>query len=61
MRDIAPRIRRWLLCAVWVVVGSSTPAATLVVDPSGGGTFTDIQAAVDAAVSGDTVLVRPGE
>lgn len=36
-------------------------AATITVDPSGGGDHTDIQAALDAAGDGDTVLVRPGE
>jgi len=35
--------------------------STLVVDRSGGGSFTDIQSAIDAAAPGDTVLVKPGE
>lgn len=45
-----------------VLVGLSVPldadAATLTV--GGGGTFTSIQAAIDAAVAGDIVEVRPG-
>jgi hypothetical protein len=36
-------------------------AATITVDPAGGGDFTDIQAAIDAASDGDTVLVKTGE
>ena len=40
----------------------SLPAAsTIVVDPAGGGDFTSIQPALDAAKDGDVVLVRPGE
>jgi hypothetical protein len=35
--------------------------ATIVVDPSGGGDYTEIQPALDAAADGDTVLVRPGD
>ncbi len=35
-------------------------AATLTVDPTGaGGAYTSIQAAVDAAASGDTILIKP--
>ena len=33
----------------------------IVVDVVGGGEFSEIQAAIDAAVDQDTVLVRPGE
>jgi hypothetical protein len=36
-------------------------AATLTVDRSGGADYTDIQAAIDAAADGDTVLVSEGE
>ena len=35
--------------------------ATLTVDLNGGADFTEIQAAIDAANDGDTVLVKPGE
>ena len=35
-------------------------AGILVVDASGGGDFLDLQAAVDASVEGDTILVRAG-
>lgn len=38
----------------------TTMAATIVVDASGGGDFTDVQEAVESAAAGDTVLVRPG-
>ena len=48
------------LSAVWSV-GSFADPATLVVDRSGtGGAYVSIQAAVDAANAGDTILVRPG-
>jgi parallel beta-helix repeat protein len=40
---------------------SSLPAATLIVDLSGGGDYTDVQSALDAAADGDTVLVKPGD
>ena len=36
-------------------------AATITVDSTGGGDFATIQAAIDAAKDGDTVLVKPGE
>ncbi len=39
----------------------STAAATLTVDLNGGGDYTDIQSAIDAAGGGDTVVVKPGE
>ncbi len=35
-------------------------AATILVDGAGGGGFVRIQAALDAAADGDTVLVAPG-
>ena len=43
------------------VLAGPIAAATLVVDPAGGGPFAAIQPALDAAAPGDTVLVRPGE
>ncbi|HAK93473.1 MAG TPA: hypothetical protein DCM87_00280, partial [Planctomycetes bacterium] len=42
------------LCAV-------CSGATLVVAPAGGGDYTEIQLAIDAAADGDEVLVKPGE
>ena len=47
-----------------MLLGLSVPAAfasdVLVVDAAGGSPYVTIQAAVDAAVDGDTVLVKPG-
>lgn len=47
-----------------VLLGLALPAAgagdVLVVDAAGGSPYATIQAAVDAAVDGDTVLVKPG-
>ncbi len=40
---------------------SRLAAATITVDPAGGGDFADIQPALDAAGPGDMVLVRPGD
>ncbi len=37
------------------------PAATITVALTGGGDFTELQPALDAAADGDTVLVTPGE
>jgi len=43
------------------LLSSSLYAATLTVDLNGGADYTEIQSAIDAAVDGDTVLVKPGE
>ena len=46
-----------------LAVGLTVPALgrEIVVDLNGGAEFTEIQAAIDAAADGDTVLVKPGE
>ncbi|MFH2054054.1 MAG: hypothetical protein ABIK96_16485, partial [bacterium] len=36
-------------------------ARTLCVERDGSGNFTEIQPAIDAAASGDTILIGPGE
>ena len=47
-----------------LVVLAATPAlcgaATIRVDPDAGGDFTEIQPAIDAAIDGDEIVVRPG-
>jgi hypothetical protein len=54
-----------ILVALWSALFFNTSfpslAATIVVDPGGGGNHTEIQPAVDAAQAGDTILVKPGE
>jgi hypothetical protein len=42
------------------LLAATISADVLVVDASGGGNYTQIQAAVDAAVDGDTILVKSG-
>ncbi|MBN1442677.1 MAG: right-handed parallel beta-helix repeat-containing protein, partial [Planctomycetes bacterium] len=63
--DAAPAVhrRRAALGGVLLICLGlpASRASTLVVDLDGGGHFTSIQAALDEAASGDTVLVRPGE
>ena len=44
----------------FLLFGASAQASVLVVDASGGGAFTSLQAAVDAAASGDLLLVKGG-
>lgn len=43
-----------------IFMASLAPATTIIVDHSGGGDFDNVQAGVDAAAGGDTVLVYPG-
>ncbi len=53
--------RKALVVVNWLVCTGMLHAATLVVDLNGGGDYTDLQSAIDAAADGDTVLVNPGE
>lgn len=46
--------------ALFPALVSPATASVWVVDPGGGGDFTDIQAAIGAAASGDQILVEPG-
>ncbi len=41
-------------------LADTSSAGVIVVDAAGGGSFTQIQPAVDAAIDGDTILVKPG-
>ncbi len=50
-----------VVSALVIAVASMGHGATIRVDPGGGGDFTEIQAAIDAARAGDTVLVVGGE
>jgi hypothetical protein len=44
----------------FLVLGASARSEVLVVSSSGGGQFTNLQSAVNAAQEGDTLLVKPG-
>ncbi len=44
----------------WLVSSGDALAGVIVVDAAGGGSFTQIQQAINAAVDGDTILVKPG-
>ncbi|MCK6521583.1 right-handed parallel beta-helix repeat-containing protein [Myxococcota bacterium] len=52
--------RRPLLTLGALSLSLSASAADITVDPGGGGDYTGIQAAIDAASDGDRVLVEPG-
>lgn len=56
MKRVAP-----FILLVVSVVASPSAWADFVVDLDGGGTHTRIQAAIDDAADGDTILVMPGE
>lgn len=61
MKDTRLQDARGVLAVVSLTLwGLPASAATLVVDPNGGGDFSTIQSAVEAAAEGDTVLVGPG-
>ena len=53
--------RVFLFTALLLMLPSPASAATVTVSLDGTGDFTDIQAAIDAAVDGDEILVGPGE
>lgn len=53
------RISICLLFSVLTGVSLRTDAATLCVDPADGSCFATIQAAIDAAASGDVILIQP--
>jgi len=49
-----------LLCVLFLLATTLSTAQTITVKQDGTGMFTAIQEAIDAAVSGDTILVWPG-
>ena len=49
-----------LVAACLLLLAPAAGATTWVVDAAGGGNFTSIQAAIDAASPGDVLLVKPG-
>ncbi|WP_440947518.1 PGF-pre-PGF domain-containing protein [Methanosarcina sp. T3] len=50
----------FMLILVLQVIAGSAAAATIYVDDDGSGNYTTIQAALNDAVSGDTIIVNPG-
>ncbi len=57
MRALGEASAAWIVALACAALPGVAAAATLVVAPSGGD-FTSIQAALDAAAAGDTILVR---
>ena len=56
-----PRVKLALLGGLgWLLLSASVEARTWQVAKDGSGDFTVIQSAVDAAASGDTILIGPG-
>jgi len=49
-----------LLYVLVLALSPHSPAGIISVDDDGPADFTTIQAAIDAAVDGDTVIVQPG-
>ena len=62
MRQSAETIVTFAFCLATVfAIRTPCDAAVFTVDLNGGGDFTEIQPAIDAAADGDTVLVLAGE
>ena len=60
MSTVRKTALRLLLPAAFIFWLPAPAAEVLIVDQNGGGDFTGIQSALDAAQDGDTVLVMPG-
>ncbi len=54
------RLERSCSLLLFAALAEGALGATLVVDPNGGGTYTSLQAAIDAAAPGDVISVRGG-
>jgi hypothetical protein len=52
MKEKVMRCRYFVFALCVLLCSSSLPAATLIVDPTGGGDYTEIQPAIDAATEG---------
>ena len=53
-------MKKFIFTLLCLALAGSTYAATIIVDVNGGGHFETIQAAIDAAVNGDVVVLQPG-
>ncbi len=51
----------WVVVCVLILLATAGRAATLVVERDGTGDFVEIQPALDAVASGDTLRIGPGE
>lgn len=49
-----------IACGIFFTLAGAVRGGVIVVDAAGGGAFTQIQPAVDAALAGDTILVKAG-
>jgi predicted outer membrane repeat protein len=54
--------RGWLsaLALVWLALATAAPAETIRINPDGDGDFPNLQLAIDAAKSGDTIVLEEG-
>jgi hypothetical protein len=55
------KLKLVILLVVCLGVAGPALAATITVEKDGSGDYTQVQPALDAAASGDTVLIGPGE
>jgi hypothetical protein len=61
MRGKEPTMRMAIMCALLCLCSATSSADVLLVDCGGGGEYLTIQEAIDAADSGDTLLIAPCE
>ncbi|MHC5184552.1 MAG: hypothetical protein ACYSPI_09805, partial [Planctomycetota bacterium] len=53
-------MRKWIFVLTFSAVSLNANSAVISVDPNGTGDYPTIQAAIDAAVDNDVVVLNPG-